>query len=505
MVSVVHASGGSAMSKIVFENEHIQVTFTQGDSTYLLITFGDQSVLARQGRFFAESVVRQNQLSCLGFMAKTPNWYPKVSMIAAEIALRNILSQFDQKILHGDSMGGYAALKYSELFNASCVIAYVPQWSIDPNDCLPHDKRHVGYYSEENLQDMSIKSSDLYGSLFVFSDPFFSFDQFHLGQIKSISEKINIINMHSSTYAVAKILNSEECLYDIITYCLNQDEDSIYKLIRKQRQHNKYRINTIIQRATGKHYQKINQIACKMQASEDFFSDLFYKNAVANLLKKLEKDLDHEDFISLVNKFNYFKAAASIMQQQDSPQPLININHLFKSHHDSYLAYDVISEKLCCVDTSDFINKAYIFPIYPDQEYGVITIKTKNSIHPVTFSEKKFSISHISSEINPFIIFRKVEKHYVLIYQDYYASVKRSGAIEFNVHHIQAWEKFTVEHLSDDGYNPILLKNTLLSDDTSSLPDLITARAKQSKLLTYTYFLIISLIVIFLGIAALSS
>ncbi len=44
-----------------------------------------------------------------------------------------IIQRFKNIVGYGGSMGGYAAIKYSNLLNMNRIIAFVPQYSIDLN------------------------------------------------------------------------------------------------------------------------------------------------------------------------------------------------------------------------------------------------------------------------------------------------------------------------------------------------------------------------------------
>lgn len=76
-------------------------------------------------------------------MPKQKSWFPQASMIELEKAISPILEGFKNIVGYGGSMGGYAAIKYSNLLNMNRVIAFVPQYSIDPEQV--EDRRYAEF------------------------------------------------------------------------------------------------------------------------------------------------------------------------------------------------------------------------------------------------------------------------------------------------------------------------------------------------------------------------
>ena len=52
-------------------------------------------------------------------------------------------------------MGGYAAIKYSNLLNMNRIIAFVPQYSIDPEQV--EDRRYAEFFDAVANKDMQIQ------------------------------------------------------------------------------------------------------------------------------------------------------------------------------------------------------------------------------------------------------------------------------------------------------------------------------------------------------------
>lgn len=495
------------MNKIVFENEHLQVIFAEGDSEYLLITFGDQNLLAGQGTFFAQTTAQQYRLNTLGFVAKTANWYPKASMVAAKAAISDLLKSFQTKILHGQSMGGYASIKYSKLFDASTVLAYTPQYSIDPQVCANHDKRFTEAYAANIHQKMTISADDLQGQIVVCVDPAFAMDYFHADQLQKLSAQLKIIATPMLEQHVGTALATPECLHAMLQACMSQQLDRLAPLIRQYSRYSPARINILIQRASGKHAGALIEILKKLEKNHAFFSNDIFKDHVLKLLLKFLKSGDTHAFIEMIGRFHYFNIHPETLRTYlDSPKNLDRAKML-KNHHGDYVAYDLIHHQMQCFGFAEIQSTAYLIPVYIQGSAGLIGIRAAQETRPILYHQNVFSIEDDFSAVNSFLIFKKIEDFYVIIGQQYYATAQKNGQLMFSVSHLKAWEKFTVEQPSaedqldvpNDAY-PVGYR----SDAQLSLPRSATTNSPRSHLLTYTYWAISIMMLGVLLLAALS-
>ena len=114
--------------QIIFEDEHIRAIFLPGDSNTLVLSFGDLITRASGLSINAEKSLIKYQYNVIGVMPKQKSWFPQASMIELAKAISPILEGFKNIVGYGGSMGGYAAIKYSNLLNMNRVIAFVPQY-----------------------------------------------------------------------------------------------------------------------------------------------------------------------------------------------------------------------------------------------------------------------------------------------------------------------------------------------------------------------------------------
>ena len=233
---------------MLYEDEEIVVFWRNGMSDYALITFGDLVSLALDTRFSADAVVSKLDLNCIGFMAKRPNWYPRKNVEAALPVVLRRLAPFRDRVLYGGSMGGHAALKFSAALHATTVIAYCPQWSIDQEECGNVNPGWQDYY-DSSMQGMGIKSKDMAGRAFVFSDPLNPSDTFHTDMIKATSPQVSRQSMTFVSHHVTAALAGTQVLADIIAACRSEDTLAIAALSRRARRQGPPYLENVLKRA----------------------------------------------------------------------------------------------------------------------------------------------------------------------------------------------------------------------------------------------------------------
>ena len=154
--------------KYVYKSQYLECFFLEGNSEYLLITFNEMGFTS-QGTLWGENIARRMRTNTLGFVSTTPNWYPNDDFGNAVRTANEFLGdRFPERIAYGHSMGGYGAIKWSRSLKIDCVMAFCPQYSIDPADI--NDPRFNRYFRPNLNSGMAIDSSDAAGNIYVFYD-----------------------------------------------------------------------------------------------------------------------------------------------------------------------------------------------------------------------------------------------------------------------------------------------------------------------------------------------
>lgn len=238
--------------QIVYDDARLRVIFNPGQSRHLLITFGDAEILADRENFAADAIVRKGNLAALGFMAKAANWYPAGSIAAACREIAPILKAFSTRLLYGSSMGGYAAIKYSRRLGATHVVAYSPQWSIDPLECGDNPSGFEGYFTS-SMAGMSIRPVDILGEIYVFFDPAVSADAFHARMIQRQRPAVRAYHVHHAGHNIGPVLRGAALTRGIWDAVLEGAEARIYPLINPVRRKNAFRRQHLLEAAASRH------------------------------------------------------------------------------------------------------------------------------------------------------------------------------------------------------------------------------------------------------------
>lgn len=241
----------SGESSVIYEDMHVIVYFYRGSSPFLIITFGDLTMLGSDKPFFAEQPVRKLNYCCVGFIAKNGNWFPRESIEKAERSISNIIEYFSTRILYGGSMGGYAAIKYSAVFQATQVIAFCPQWSISRKD-WEHQLGRVDFKPgwedryDRSMDGMYIRPEDRSGRTYLFFDPRSDRDAAHAAAIEFFSGPIDSVKVPNVGHHVTRVFAGTDNFASIINSVLVSDIPHIKAMSRSLRSRSTPRLRKIV-------------------------------------------------------------------------------------------------------------------------------------------------------------------------------------------------------------------------------------------------------------------
>jgi len=236
-----------APPQLAYDDDALRVVFQPGGSELLLITFSDALVFADGLSFTADAMVRKLGLTCLGFMAKSANWFPAEAVASALPHIDYTLRAFDRIMLYGCSMGAYAAIKHSRALHATDVLALAPQWSIDAAECAPWACGYGEYY-RPHMRFMGIRSSDIAGHINILYDPAHKLDRRHVDAILRQGGDIATYHVHTADHHLAPILAGTETIFGIMLACLRRDTAGIYRLINERRRKSPVRHRILMER-----------------------------------------------------------------------------------------------------------------------------------------------------------------------------------------------------------------------------------------------------------------
>jgi hypothetical protein len=159
--------------QVLFESEHLIVLGLEAQQQTrgaVFVTFNEFGFSPAGNQFWGEPLFAKLTNSAIGIVSKYPNWYPAADMQAALPPIRAAIAG-RPVITYGHSQGGYGALKYAAALQADAVLAFCPQWSIDPDDVGGFDNRYTAHFSAGLDNGRRITAADIVPHSFVFFDP----------------------------------------------------------------------------------------------------------------------------------------------------------------------------------------------------------------------------------------------------------------------------------------------------------------------------------------------
>lgn len=418
--------------QIIFEDEHIRAIFLSGDSNTLVLSFGDLITRASGLSINAEKSLIKYQYNVIGVMPKQKSWFPQASMIELAKAISPILEGFKNIVGYGGSMGGYAAIKYSNLLNMNRVIAFVPQYSIDPEHV--EDRRYAEFFDSVANKDMQIQPQDVDATreYVIVYDPYFSIDREHYLKIKELLPSLHTIHLPFTGHEALSVLASSSLLHDFIEH--DFDEIYFYQQVRKVKKQSKFYFRNVLAHVLTQH----DEMLLKILRQNDFQLDERYfdnplKQAITRSLIKTNQ-VTELDFQKLGIKVLRIQEDANYKEGLQTSFGLILVFNLINSKFESYT-----------VDTL-LANKSYLVPIVAEQT-GVVNIELNNEIYLLAMNDRKViklfkSEEPLTSDMSPFVI-KKYSDCFAISYKQLNLSFDEQGLCEFTEGSIQPTEQLT--------------------------------------------------------------
>ncbi|WP_415871432.1 hypothetical protein [Acinetobacter pittii] len=416
--------------QIIFEDEHIRAIFLPGDSNTLVLSFGDLITRASGLSINAEKSLIKYQYNVIGVMPKQKSWFPQESMVELAKAISPILEGFKNIVGYGGSMGGYAAIKYSNLLNMNRVIAFVPQYSIDPEHV--EDRRYAEFFDSVANKDMQIQPQDVDSAreYVIVYDPYFSIDREHYLKIKELLPNLHTIHLPFTGHEALSVLASSSLLHDFIEH--DFDEIYFYQQVRKVKKQSKFYFRNVLAHVLTQH----DEMLLKILRQNDFQLDERYfdnplKQAITRSLIKTNQATEL-DFQKLGIKVLRIQEDANYKEGLQTSFGLILVFNLINSKFESYT-----------VDTL-LANKSYLVPIVAEQT-GVVHIELNNEVYLLAMNDRKIiklfkSEEPLTSDMSPFVI-KKYSDCFAISYKQLNLSFDEQGLCEFTEGSIQPTEQ----------------------------------------------------------------
>jgi len=444
------------MKKIIFEDNNILVIRFYCESHKWVITFGDALNLSMGDSFFADKFISKSAINAIGYMAKSPNWYPKSSIINSYQTVSNHLLDSSNIVIYGGSMGGYAALKYSKLFNAKSVIALCPQWSIDPKECTDFEPGFSNFYTQ-SMAGMSIKEEDISGDVFIFSDPQLAQDTAHRNKIIEIYPSATPINVYSADHNVTGVIAGSNNIENIFSACENKNISQLIIAVSNARKNSISRIYTLLNRLSNRHPIIFTKLVLSKLA---LVPDGIYFDIASEYYLKIFQILSIRKELSLLNLWcNVSPKSQKVWFMQSL---LIKRNSMdgsvyLKTHHGTVIAFNLLKTQLCHLRLESLLEDHSLyckinFELHEDKINFCLDIPGMRVNISSISSDGSIGLSHVSKSIDNQLPrnFKYLELEHnkiAICSNEFYLSADESGAIKFNKEHCFNWEWFNFTYL----------------------------------------------------------
>ena len=402
---------------IIFEDGHIRAIFMKGSSKELVISFGDLITRAKGLTINAEKSLEKFHYNVIGIMPKEKSWFPESSMLNMMDAIQDYLAPFQTRIGYGGSMGGYAAIKYSNLLDLKRIIALVPQFSINPLDV--QDLRYNMFYHADVNQDMKIKDTDISKEreYIVVYDPYYSEDSAHYIKIKELIPEVKTLHLPHTGHDAVAILASSHLLNDFLTHEFN--ETYFYQKIRQVKKNSKFYYRKVIENLLPTHRWSLGQILKNndFQVDSNFFDNKLKQNLIRSLFSN--KQVDQHDLKKLGLQINVPQETRSLL--------LDDFGH--------GLVFNVISQKIeSYASNAIALNHKFLIPIYAKYS-GLVQIYLNDERYIVAMNDRhimKLFKEHedLGLGMHPLVI-KKYSDYFAISYKNLNLNSDEFGGNDF--------------------------------------------------------------------------
>jgi hypothetical protein len=246
------------MLKLVFSETLFDVYFRSGYGPDLIVFFAPMHWNRSASPVWGDALAVSLGLNAVFVVPKRGSWYPHCQMSSVLGVVGDYCRRYSDVILYGYSMGGYAALKYSRYLNASRVVAFSPQSSIEPLVCKQNDRRYLLHYASDMHDGMGVVPADVAGSgVFVFFDDKYGPDRFQVDLLRGSGVDARYVSLRGMSHDTILCLASSNVFSRmlLLTSLVDSGDSDIARfLMRKGRNSWVYCYNLVIRAFEAGHY-----------------------------------------------------------------------------------------------------------------------------------------------------------------------------------------------------------------------------------------------------------
>ncbi|NIE96621.1 hypothetical protein F3J02_09040 [Acinetobacter sp. Tr-809] len=408
--------------QIIFEDEHIRVIFLKGSSDTLVISFGDLISRAKGMSINAEKSLIKYQYNVIGIMPKHKSWFPKSSMLQMQQQIQPILQQFKGIVGYGGSMGGYAAIKYSNLLNMQKIVAFVPQYSIDPD--VVHDRRYAEFFDASIHQDMQIQADEVDSSreYIIVYDPYYAEDKEHFLKIQPLLPKMHVIHLPFTGHEALSVLASSQLLNDFVVKPF--EITYFYQRVREVKKQSKFYYRHVLDALLPRHHQALLKILQQNDiALDERYFDAALKQKLVQQLFNLKQGTEQ----------NLHKLGVHLHFAQHTETQAANVVNV----QNQFLVFNLASLKLESYNAEIIAaNPTYLLPLNLTAN-SLVKLRLNDEYYFLSMNDR--GIHKLVKEGEPFALDQSplVFKHYADFYSLSYKNLTLSCDAQGQTHFIE--------------------------------------------------------------------
>ncbi len=438
--------------EILYEDDQLRAIWCAGDSDFVLVTFSDLVSRAEGDRFFADTPVVKGAISCLGLVAKRPNWFPGRNVEAAIRAAAPRLVGYRSRIVYGGSMGGYAAIKFSRRLAATEVLALCPQWSIDPAECGDADRRYEAYY-DPAMAAMGIRAGDASGRIFLFCDPGHAADAWHRNRIVENAVAVSVVDMHASDHHVTSILAGTANLLSLIGACRRDAGGDLRDLVNAIRRRHFLRAEIVLERASASRPRIVGRILRHRIDRDARYREIGLKLACTVIAALLAGSL-LEDAAALLEVLRHVGHDRDGIRHGLLLSLIARRSSRIRTHHGTIMVYDVARGVCAHAETeAALLSDGILMPLRIRLDHDQAWILLGSASMPALVAPDPAGTLVIAEPadpaadpaangVAPFAVERDPHGRFALRHGGRYVSANADGVLVCNRTRVLDWELF---------------------------------------------------------------
>jgi hypothetical protein len=238
-----------------YEDPAAQLFFQPGAADHLVITFSNLATRADKVRFWGDKPLRHLGIPALGIVARRPHWFVDgVMQGALEAALPRMQGHTD-RVAYGFSMGAYGAIRHARRLGVRTVIAFSPQWTIDPAAMAGQPQPFAAHFQAEDHAGMELTTFPVAARLYLLHDPQDRVDAWHAARVAERIPQTVRISIPFVGHGSMRPFTSTPAMGALIEAARSHDDGLVRRMAREARRAEPSRAILLASHVRDRHFE----------------------------------------------------------------------------------------------------------------------------------------------------------------------------------------------------------------------------------------------------------